>query len=253
MRSIALVAAVALSGLTQAHAQSSFNADAYFNNAIKPHLDAYVLCAARHLEIRAKADPEKTFGQVEASLRPACGGNIDRAREAMTRVGMTTADVNGIIRRWYTSIQGEVRTSYERHVLDVNRQREAARLQLERERQAKETDAERNKILGEATAEHIDCLKKEMVNIVPFSSEGAETLGNVIMTKCADHERKRVSLVIALFGIQRSNAERILKKIADETRKLIVAEIVTFRANLAKSQTEGQRSGQQPARAGTGI
>jgi hypothetical protein len=126
-------------------------------------------------------------------------------------------------------------------------------LDVERERQARETNAERKRLIDEAASEHLECLKKEMVSIVPFSNESAETLGSVVMTKCADHERKRVSLAIALFSIPRSNAERILKEITDDTRKVVVAEIVTFRANQAKSQIEGQRLGQQPAKAGQGI
>jgi hypothetical protein len=253
MRSILQISVLSLSFVGVAEAQTSSAGNEYFNNAIKPHLDNYVLCAGRHLESRAKADPDKTFGQVEGSLRPACGGNIDRAREAMNRVGLSAAESNGVIRRWYAAIQGDMRAVYERYTLDMNRQREAARLEAERERNARETSAERKKLLDEAASEHIECLKKEMVNIVPFSNEGAETLGNVVMTKCADHEKKRVSLAIALFSIPRSNAERILKEITDETRKVIVAEIVTFRANLAKSGTEGQRLGQQPAKAGQGI
>jgi hypothetical protein len=253
MRSIALGLVLSACVLAQARGQSDVTANDFYDRSIKPHFEAYLSCAVRHLDNRAKSNPERTFSQVEASLRPACGIHIDHARAAMARAGISVAAANGVVRRWYTAIQSDVRALYERSSLDVNRQREAARLQIERDRQEKETDAERKKILGEATSEHLACLKKEMVNIVPFSNEGAETLGNVIMTKCADHERKRVSLVIALFGMQRSNAERILKEIGDETRKVIVAEIVTFRADVAKTQSDGQRPGQEPAKSGTGI
>jgi hypothetical protein len=240
---------------TGAAAQTTTGNDDYFRTAIKPNLDAYVTCAARHLEQRAKADPDRTFGQVEGSLRPACGGNIDRARDAMNRIGMPAAEANRLIRQWYTNLQGDIRALYERNVADVNRQRETARLEAERERQQRETDVERGKLLKEAAADHHACLKKEMVEIVPYSSESAETLGTVVMTKCADHERKRVSLAIAMLGIARSNAERILKEIGDDTRKLIVAEIVTFRAEIAKAQSQGQTGGQtpSPAKQGTGI
>jgi hypothetical protein len=250
MRVLAIALFLMVSTAWLASAQQAGVGDEFFRVNIKPHLDAYVVCAARHLEQRAKADPGQSFAQVEGSLRPACGNNIDRAREAMSRIGFSQQGATKVIRAWYSDIQGEVRGFHERQVAEVNRQRELARLDAQKEREAKEADIERRKVLQEAASEHHACLRKEMVSIVPFSNEPADTLGTVMMTKCAEHERKRVSLAIAVFGIGRSNAERILKDIGDETRKVIVAEIVSFRAELAKAQTQGQPSKQSKPETG---
>jgi hypothetical protein len=232
--------------ISAATAQSSDNFDNYFRLSIKPQLDAYGACALNHLEKRAKSDPAVIFDQVEGSLKSACGGNIDRAKDAMYRIGLTRPQANENIRKWYLGIQSEIRSYYEQVATNENRTRNQARHEADKRRQENEVSDERKKLMNAAVSEHNICLRREIMSIVPYSEESAETLGTVIMTKCSDHEKKRVSLAVALFGINRVDVEKILKEISDETRKHIVAEIVTARAEIAKSRGQPSSSGAVP-------
>ena len=61
----------------------------------------------------------------------------------------------------------------------------------------KEAEAERSKLLTEAAAEHSKCERTQMRSIVPYSNESAETLAQVVLTKCEEAEQKFVSLGMA--------------------------------------------------------
>lgn len=86
------------------------------------------------------------------------------------------------------------------------------------------------------------------MNLVPYSNESADILASVIMTKCDDHERKRVSLGVALYGLTRPEAEKSVSDNVGRMRGDVLALIVSLRADLAKAQ-----SGGNPKPAGSGI
>ncbi len=96
-------------------------------------------------------------------------------------------------------------------------------------------DAERRKLINEAAAEHGKCLAAQMRSIVPYSNENAETLSQVVITKCAEAEAKFVKVGMALFNTSRAEMERIVGPALAAQKRKIVAEIVTFRAELTKA------------------
>ncbi len=234
-----------LSVALPASVEAQEDASIFFDNYVKPHLTAYGSCAKQHIAQIAQKEPASSFDRIEISLRPACGIHIDRARAALAQAGLDKNQINGIIRAAYNGIQPELRSlydqtaSYERQRRQAERE-EAARAQraqeaeLARQQQAKEADQERDKLLKEAANEHNACLLNQMKEIVPFSNESAETLAQVIITKCAESEKKYVSLGVAFYGGSKSEMQKIVKDAVDERKKHIVADIVTFRASVTK-------------------
>ena len=99
-------------------------------------------------------------------------------------------------------------------------------------------DRRREKLLTQAAEEHAVCLKKTMRDIVPFSSEGAEVLAQVVLTKCAAEEDRFISVGVALLNVPRAQVEREVRQVLARQKEAIVADIVTFRAELAKSLLE---------------
>jgi len=95
--------------------------------------------------------------------------------------------------------------------------------------------AEREKLISEAAAEHGRCIRTQMRSIVPYSSENAETLAKVILTKCEDAEAKFISLGMALFNTSREEIQRIVGPALEKQKSTIIADIVTFRAELARA------------------
>lgn len=98
-----------------------------------------------------------------------------------------------------------------------------------------EAEAERNKLITEAAAEHSKCLHTQMRQIVPYSNESAETLAQVVITKCEEAEKKFVSLGMALFNAPRAEVEKIVGQGLEKQKKKMVADIVSFRAELNKA------------------
>jgi len=96
-----------------------------------------------------------------------------------------------------------------------------------------EADAERSKLITEAAAEHGRCLASKMRSIVPYSNENAEVLSQVLITKCSEAENKFVRLGMALFNTSRVDMA-VVPALAEQKRKM-VADIVTFRAELTKA------------------
>ncbi len=94
---------------------------------------------------------------------------------------------------------------------------------------------ERNKLIDEAVGEHHKCIRSQMREIVPYSNESAETLSQVVLTKCAEAEEKFVRLGVALFNTSRAEMEKVVQEALAVQKKNIVAEIVTFRAQLNKA------------------
>jgi hypothetical protein len=99
-------------------------------------------------------------------------------------------------------------------------------------------DRRRDKLLTQAADEHAACLKKTMRDIVPYSSERAEVLAQVVLTKCAAEEDRFISVGVALLNVPRAQVEREVRQALARQKDAIVAEIVTFRAELAKSLLE---------------
>jgi hypothetical protein len=97
-----------------------------------------------------------------------------------------------------------------------------------------EVQREREKLLAAAAEEHSKCLTEQMKELVPYSEEVAETLSQVIVTKCADFEQKFISLGVAIYGSSKEDLEKLVNHAVEQRKRHIVADIVTFRAELAK-------------------
>lgn len=110
----------------------------------------------------------------------------------------------------------------------------------------KEAAAEKNKLLTEAAAEHQKCLRSQMRSIVPYSNENAETLAQVVLTKCAEAENRFVSLGMALFNSSREEVQKIVGNALAKQKANMVADIVTFRAELAKAMATQPKEDQRP-------
>ncbi len=98
-----------------------------------------------------------------------------------------------------------------------------------------EVDQARTRLINEAAEEHQACMRKVMRDIVPYSTENADTLAQVIITRCQTEEKKFVSLGVALYGASKADVERIVTTRVDQQKKEMVADIVTFRAELNKA------------------
>ena len=98
-----------------------------------------------------------------------------------------------------------------------------------------EASAERTKLINEAAAEHSKCEQSQMRLIVPYSNESAETIAQVVLTKCDEAEQKFVSLGMALFNVSKADMKKVVDEALSKQKNNMVAEIVTFRAELAKS------------------
>jgi hypothetical protein len=113
----------------------------------------------------------------------------------------------------------------------------AARIEQERRdtARAKQAADDQSKVFAELIAEHDACLKKAMLNLVPYSNEPAETLSTAVIATCSEFDGKRVPLGTALFGVDRTFAEKSTADNSAKTKATLVAEIVTFRAELTKA------------------
>jgi len=98
-----------------------------------------------------------------------------------------------------------------------------------------EAKAAQDKLLEDAAKEYGDCVQKEMKELVPLSNEGADTLAQVITTKCDDKVQKYIEISMAIYGMSRAEVENNLRDTLEKQKKNIVAQIVTFRAELAKA------------------
>ena len=98
-----------------------------------------------------------------------------------------------------------------------------------------EAEAARDKVIKDAFSEYDDCVLSEMKRIVPYSSESSEVLSQVIVTNCHSKEQQVIDLIIAIYGGSRSEVERIIKEGVEIRKNKMLADIVTFRAELARS------------------
>jgi hypothetical protein len=110
-----------------------------------------------------------------------------------------------------------------------------------------EAEAARSKLIDDAGKEYDECIRNQMKEIVPFSNEGAETIAQVITTKCADKEEHFVEVGMAIYGVSRKELENTLHDALETRRKNIVADVVTFRAELSKALLSRQKNDAAPA------
>ena len=101
-----------------------------------------------------------------------------------------------------------------------------------------EAVAARDKLMSNAGNEYNACIQSDLKDIVPYSSESAEIIAQVIITKREESQRHFTELSMALFGLSKSDAEKRVSDALDTRKKTIVADIVTFRAALNKSLSE---------------
>jgi hypothetical protein len=117
-----------------------------------------------------------------------------------------------------------------------------------------DSEIEKDRLLTEAAAEHKKCTQTQMRQIVPYSGESAETLAQVILTNCSEAEEKFIRLGVALFNNTRADVERSVRTALSDQKKRMVAEIVTFRAEVAKAlMEESRRDRSAPATNRPGI
>lgn len=115
-----------------------------------------------------------------------------------------------------------------------------------------EAQEARSKLIADAGKEYDECIQDQMKEIIPYSNEGAETIAQVIITKCADKEAHFVDVGMAIFGVSRRDLESTIHDALETRKKNIVADVVTFRANLTKAllsspkndATPGSKNGQ---------
>lgn len=98
-----------------------------------------------------------------------------------------------------------------------------------------EAEAARSKIIKDASAEYDECIRSQMKQVVPYSNENGEVLSQVIVTNCHSQERHVIDLVIAIYGTSRAEAEKIIKEGVENRKNSVLADIVTFRAELTKA------------------
>jgi hypothetical protein len=98
-----------------------------------------------------------------------------------------------------------------------------------------EAEATRGKLIKDASAEYDECIRSQMKQVVPYSNENGEVLSQVIITNCHPQEQHVIDLVMAIYGASRSEVEKIIKEGVESRKNNVLADIVTFRAELAKS------------------
>jgi hypothetical protein len=99
-------------------------------------------------------------------------------------------------------------------------------------------DRLREVLIKELGQSHRTCIVSNIAEIVPYSSEGAETLVKAIMANCMDLEKKRKQLLVATLQLPKEQAARMVEKVHEEERLRVLGAIVTLRAKLAKGASE---------------
>lgn len=135
-----------------------------------------------------------------------------------------------------------------RRAVETERAEIARRAELARkEEQNAQIDEERRKLIQEANEEHLACIKRAMIDLVPFTNESAEAVSIAIMAKCSGHDSKRARLAASLFGVPANQAKPIVAELTEKMRKATISEIVTFRAERAKALIGAQEQKSPPS------
>jgi len=171
-------------------------------------------------------------------VKPACGRFIDTVMSGLLALGYTRELALGFVRETYDRMQPRLRATYDSAAIQERQRREQVAIETERRAREQETDQARAKVLNAAVDDHMACLRQNMRELVPFSVDAAETVVTAILSKCSEFERRRIDLGPALYGLPKADAERVIARKMDETRKVIIAEIVTFRAKLLRGRRD---------------
>lgn len=239
LRIICLVLSIVYA--TTARAITEEEGARFFEVYVQPNLTAYENCASQHLIGLANNSQNYKFDDIESSIRPVCGNYMDAIRKYLLEIGIEKSKANQLIAEWYGAIQPRLRNAYEQQKNTVSNKTLADKGLGENS----ESKSERDKLLNQAIGDHSNCVISQMREIVPYSNEKAETLSEVIITKCSDLEKRIVSLGLAFYGGSKSDMNEIVQTALNQKKKNIVAEIVTFRANLVKGYQDNSHSLQQ--------
>jgi hypothetical protein len=98
-----------------------------------------------------------------------------------------------------------------------------------------DAEATRGKLIREASAQYDECIRSQMKQVVPYSNESGEVLSQVIITNCHPQEQHVIDLIMAIYGASRSEVERVINQDVQNRKNNVLADVVTFRAELAKS------------------
>lgn len=101
-----------------------------------------------------------------------------------------------------------------------------------------EAAAARDKLIKDADQAYDACLVAQMKQVVPYSNESGAVLSQVVVTNCRPQEQRVIDLVMAIYGASRADAERVIQRGVETRKGNVLADIVTFRAELAKSLAE---------------
>lgn len=116
MRTIGLVMMIfGLTSLANADDHEPFDryVDAFWNEIVTPHFEAYRRCGVTHFRNLGKVDSKK-FDEVESSVREPCGKHMGFAREALNSIGINSkSEQIEVITSEYRIISQQFKFAYE--------------------------------------------------------------------------------------------------------------------------------------------
>jgi len=173
-----------------------------------PFFQRYAECAVSHFH-KLGWKSKKPFDEIEGTVAPVCGGHIDRMRQEMSRLGISSRkEQNVFIRRAYDGVVASFEDAY------------FASQYMEWIISEDETGQR-----------WFHCLKVFAVTVAETTDEPAETIANAAMHSCRNERQSFMALL--------ENVPRVWKNIAEEDfftplqedfRQEIIAEILTMRA-----------------------
>jgi len=215
----------------------------HIQTQLYPILWTYEACAIRHLRSAAGAVPGSEFVEHELSIKPTCGAYIDQVRLRLLGMGWDPSSVELEIRTYYDTLRPKLMVMFETERLSPQPARLPSRgtsVAVTRPPHDEDGSVERVRdvLIRELGQDHRTCIGKGIAEVVPYSTEGAETLTKAVMARCMDFEKKRVHLLQLLYELPRELAARTVDTALDEEKLRVLAAIVTFRATLAKREAE---------------
>lgn len=159
----------------------------FYDAYVQPNLTAYENCASQHLIGLANNNPNYQFNEIESSIRPACGYYMDAIRKYLLEIGIEKPKANQLINEWYGAIQPRLRNTYEQQKNNNTNNNLSVDRSISSNSESKN---ERDRLLNQAISNHSNCIVAQMKEIVPYSNEKAETLSEVIITKCSELEKR---------------------------------------------------------------
>lgn len=235
------VAVLLLGATSVAVGQSGSPIESFLTPSVRGQIDNYSRCANQHLSNLARINPGSSFDAVEGSLKPMCGMYYEQVRTELSLMGLTREQTNWVIKQTYARNEPSYRLVYQQAVGAEYQRRETMRL-IEAQRQRDEViKAERTKQLEAANQEHYACIRQQMKELVLYSTETADVLTSVVMTKCSDEEQKRTNLYRLINDVPPAMMTQVRQIVSDEMKKFVLAEIVTLRATMNKIIIENSK------------